>query len=125
MFWVGNPRVHFVPGDAHEAAGRIQPERLIVVLHRPVNRIAGQTVLAGERSDAAIFKPAEAALGCDPQCPIPIESKVGDSSLAQATSGRVGCADLTILKIQHAPFVPESKPHSAWLSSGEQNLSTL
>ena len=43
---VGDPRVQFAARDAHEAAGRVQPERTVVVLYRPVNRVAGQTVSA-------------------------------------------------------------------------------
>src|SRR5271157_732006 len=63
---VGNPRVQFGARDAHEAAGGIQPEGTIVVLYRPVNRVARQTIPAGERSDATIFKPANASVGCGP-----------------------------------------------------------
>ena len=52
---VGDPRVQFGSRDAHQAAGRVQPERTIVVLYRPVNRVARQAIPACERSDAAIF----------------------------------------------------------------------
>ena len=62
---------------AHQAAGRVQPERTIVVLHRPVNRVARQTIPCCERSDAAVFKPAKAALlGCRPTASHP--DRVGD-----------------------------------------------
>ena len=82
---VGDPRVQFAARDAHEAAGRVQPERTVVVLYRPVNRVAGQTVPARERSDAAVLNPAQAALlGCGPQRPIPVELKAGDMALTQA-----------------------------------------
>ena len=105
---VGDPRVQFGPRDAHQAAGRVQPERTIVVLYRPVNRVAGQTIPACERSDAAVFKPAKAALlGCGPQRPIPIELKTGDMALAQPISGCVRRADLTILEIRARPRPPE------------------
>ena len=81
---VGDPRVQFGPRDAHQAAGRVQPERTIVVLDRPVNRVARQTIPARERSDAAVLQPADAALlGCGPQRRITIELKTGDSALAQ------------------------------------------
>ena len=93
MLRVGNPRVQFGPRDAHQAAGGIQPERTIVVLHRPVNRVARQAIPACERSDATIFKPANASLGCGPQRPIPIELKIGDNSLAQTISGCVRRAE--------------------------------
>jgi hypothetical protein len=74
----------------HEAAGRVQPERTIVVLYRPVNRVAGQAILARQRGDAPSFDPAQAALlGCGPQCPIAIKLKTGDMALAQTVSGCV------------------------------------
>ena len=69
---VGDPRVQFGPRDAHQAAGRVQPERTIVVLYRPVNRVAGQAIPGCERSDAAVFDPAQAALpGLRPTRPHP------------------------------------------------------
>ena len=52
----------------------------IVVLRRPVNRVAGQTIPGCERSHAAIFNPAQAALlGRGPQRPVAIELQTGDS----------------------------------------------
>src|SRR5271166_2377300 len=86
---VGNPRVQFSARDAHEAALRVQPEGTIVVLYRPVNRVARQAIPACKRSDATIFKPASASLGCGPQRPIPIELKIGDMPFAQTISGCV------------------------------------
>ena len=86
---VGDPGVQFGPQDAHEAAVRVQPEGMIVVLYRPVNRVARQAVPACERNDATIFKPANASLGCGPQRAVPIELKIADRSLAQTISGCV------------------------------------
>ena len=74
----------------------------------------GKPFLRRERSDAAIFNPAEAALlGCGPQRPIAIELQTGDMPLAQPISGCVQRADLAILEIRHAPAASESKPDSA------------
>ncbi len=82
---VGDPRVQFAARDAHEAAARVQPERTVVVLYRAVNRVAGQTIPACQRSDAAILNPAQAALlGCGPQRAIPVELKAGDMAFTQA-----------------------------------------
>ena len=78
---VGDPRVQFRPWDAHQAACRVQPQRTIVVLSREVDRIAWQTIPGGERSDAAILNPAQAALlGRGPQRPVAIELKTGNVS---------------------------------------------
>src|SRR5208283_5150226 len=97
---VGDPRVQFASRDAHQTAGRVQPERTIVVLYGPVNRVARQTIPAGERSDAAVFDAAKAALlGSDPQRPIAIKSKAGDMTFTQPISGGVRRANLTILEI--------------------------
>ena len=87
---VGDPPVQFRPGDTHEAAGRVQPQRTIVVFHRPVNRVTGQTVPGRERGDAAILDPAEAALLCrGPQRTIAIKLKGGNRALAQPNRGCV------------------------------------
>ena len=105
---VGDPRVHFAARDAHQTAGRVQPERVVVVLYRPVNRVAGQAVFGGERCDAATLDPAQAALlGCGPQRPICGEFKTGNMALSQPLSGGVRRADLAILEIQHAAVEPE------------------
>ena len=105
---VGDPRVQFAARDVHQTACRVQPERTIVVLCRPVNRVAGQTVPARERSDVAVFNPAQAALlSCGPQRPIAIELKSGDMAFTKPISGCVRRPDLTILEIQHAAVLPE------------------
>ena len=71
---VGDPRIDFRPRDAHQAAAHVQPQRTFVVLDGPIRSVAGQTIRARERRDAAISNPAQAAiLGCGPHRPIPIE----------------------------------------------------
>src|SRR5271165_3371665 len=110
---VDDPCVQFRPPDAHEAAGRVQPQRTIIILYRPVNRVARQPVLAGQRSDAAVFYAAEAALlGCSPQRPVPIELEIGDRAFAQTISGCVGHTEPAILEIRETAIDPESKPNS-------------
>ena len=49
-----------------------------VILHHPVNRIAGQSVLAGERENATVFDPAQAAVSCGPEGPVPIDVETAD-----------------------------------------------
>jgi hypothetical protein len=73
---------------------------MIVVLYRPVNRIARQTIPACERSNTAIFNPAKAAiLGCGPKRAIRIELKIRDTALTQPISGCVRGAELAIPEI--------------------------
>ena len=69
------PRLQLGARNAHQAAGHVQPERMGVVFHRPMNRIAGQSVLAGQRRDAAVFQPAEPAFGGGPERTVRIEPK--------------------------------------------------
>ena len=51
------------------------------------SRIAGQSVLAGKRGNAAILQPAEPALGGGPERSVRIESKVVHTALAQPVGG--------------------------------------
>ena len=44
---VGDPRIQFAARYAGQTAGRIEPERLVLVLRDPMNCVAGQAVLAG------------------------------------------------------------------------------
>ena len=50
-----DPRMQLRPGNAHQAAGRVQPDLTGVVLHHPVDGIAGQSVLAAQRNNTAVF----------------------------------------------------------------------
>ena len=71
---VGDPGVQFGPSDAHEPAVRVHPQQAIVVLDRPMNRVAGQTIFGYERFDVAIFNPAKAThVGRGPKDAIPVE----------------------------------------------------
>ena len=71
----------------------IQPQCLVVVFHRPVNGIAGQAVLAGQRLNVPAFQPAEAALRRSPECAIRTEPKIQDLAGAKAIFCR--CATLS------------------------------
>src|SRR5580698_5421564 len=53
-----SPRVQLGPGNAHQAAGHVQPESMVVGFRHPVNRIAGQSVSAGKRGNMTVFHPA-------------------------------------------------------------------
>jgi hypothetical protein len=78
---------------------------MAVVFHRPVNRVAGQSVLAGKCGNAAVFHPAQAALGLGPERTIPIGLKAVDTAVAQTIFARVGRADLAVLEIRYATLV--------------------
>ena len=109
LLWMGGPGVQLRPANAHQATGQIQPDRMGVILHHPVNRIAGQSVLAGERENAAVFDPAQPALSCGPERTVPIDVETADHSLAQPFGACVRCAELTVLEISYAT-VTKSKP---------------
>ena len=107
---IGRPRVQLGPGNAHQAAGHVQPERMVVVFHRPSERVSqGNPFLLVKRGDTAVFHPAQPALGCGPERTVLIELKAVDAALAQPVGGCVRCADLTVLEIRHAT-VTKSKP---------------
>src|SRR5271165_4232041 len=116
---IGGPRVQLGPGNAHQAAGRVQPHRMLVIFHRPVNRIAGQSVLAGERGHMTVVHSAEAALGCGPERTVPFELEACDTALAQTVGGCVRSADLTVLEIRHTTL-KKSKPKTALQRIREQ-----
>src|SRR5215470_4467972 len=107
--YCGGPPVHFRAWDANQPAGHVQPQGMIVVLDRPMNRIAGQSVLAGQRSNAAVLQPAESALCSGPDRTVGIELKTGNPALAQPVGGRVGSLDLAAGKISNAALI-KSKP---------------
>jgi hypothetical protein len=86
---ISDPRVQLGPGNAQQAAAHVQPERMVVVFHRPVNGVAGQAVLAGKRCDTAVFQPAQPALGCSPERTVPIKLKAVDAALTQAIGAPV------------------------------------
>src|ERR1700758_2879490 len=70
---IRSPRVQLRPGNTHEAAGHVQPERTSIIVHHPIDRIAGQSIPAGERGNMPVFHSAEPALGRGPERIVPIE----------------------------------------------------
>src|SRR3712207_7505206 len=78
---------------------RSQPERTRVVLHRPVNRIAGQAVPAVQRGGAAVVQTAESAVGGDPERAFRVESQVVDAAPAEPVGGRVRRAHLVVREV--------------------------
>ena len=45
---IGGPRIQFAALYANQTAGRVEPERVVLVLRDPMNPVAGQTILAGQ-----------------------------------------------------------------------------
>ena len=46
---IGGPRIQFAAGYADQTTVRVEPERVVLVLRYPMNRVAGQATLAGQR----------------------------------------------------------------------------
>ena len=80
---MGGPGVQLRPANTHETTSRVKPDRISVIFHHPVNRIAGQSVLARKRENAAIFDAAQPALSCGPECAVPIDVETADLALSQ------------------------------------------
>jgi hypothetical protein len=74
-----------------------------------VNRIARQSVLAGERQNAAIFDSAQTAVSCSPEGPVSIAVEIADHSLAQPLGACERRAELAVLEMSYAT-VSKSKP---------------
>src|SRR5262249_33301502 len=98
----------------------LQPERLGIVFNRPMNRIAGQSVLTRHCGDASVLQPAEPPFGSCPERTIPIESKIVYAALAQPLGGGVRSTDLAVLKICRAAL-KESKPQATALTIGDKS----
>src|SRR5579864_2860217 len=89
-----------------------------------MNRIAGQSILAGKRGDAAVFYSAEPALGGGPERAVPVESQVGDAAIAHPIGRRVRCANLTASKIGDATL-KESEPKAPSPGISEKSNRTV
>src|SRR6266478_7971238 len=105
----GDPGVQLGARKANQTAGRIQPHRMGVVVHRPMNGIARQSIFAGKRGNMPVFQPAETALSGRPQRTVPIGSQVVDTTVAQPVSGSIRCPNPTIREIRNATL-EKSKP---------------
>src|ERR1700758_4030915 len=66
-FHCGCPGVDFGTGDSNEAAGHVQPQPAIVVLDHLVDRVAGQSVFAGQRGQTIVLQTAQPAFSGDPE----------------------------------------------------------
>ena len=80
-----------------------------VILPHPVNRIAGQSVLAGERENTAVFDAAQPAVCCGPESTVPIDIEIADRTLGQPLGACVRRAELTVLEISYST-ITKSKP---------------
>src|SRR4030095_11933647 len=107
--WMGNPRVQLRPGDPHETTSRVKPDRISVIFHHPLNRIAGQPVLAGECENATVFEAAQSNLRRDPERAAPILVETAHPSRCQPFGACERGADLTVLKISNTT-VSKTKP---------------
>src|SRR5215469_7983766 len=74
-FRISDPPVQLGPGDAHQAASRVQPEEMVAVLQHPVNDIAWQSVRAGKPEGMAAPDEVQTPACCRPNRPVIIELK--------------------------------------------------
>src|SRR5262249_24002844 len=77
------PGVEIGSGNASDAAGHVQPER-IVALHHRIDIVARQSVFARQGSDVAVLDPAEPALSGGPKRTVLPDPKVVYAPRAQA-----------------------------------------
>src|SRR6185369_4311383 len=87
LFCMGGPGVQLRLVNTHQATGQIYPDRLGIIFHHPVNRIAWQSILCCERDDVAVFNAAQPTLSCDPECGVLVEVETADHSLSQSVGG--------------------------------------
>ena len=80
-----------------------------VIFYRPVNRIARESVLAGERRNVTIGYPAQPTFGRNPQSSTRPEANVIDSACAEAIARRVCLLNLPIREVDEAPL-PKTEP---------------
>ena len=105
MVYCRSPGVYFGARNAHKAARHKEPECMVVILDHPMNRITGQSVLAGQRGSTATLQPAESALGGGPDGAVGIELKIVDCTIAKPIGCFVGCADLAITEVQDTALI--------------------
>src|SRR5215813_8854649 len=81
---IGHPTIELRTRNAHQSAGHVQPNRMVIVFNRPVDGVARQSVSSGERGDTTILQAAESALSGSPKCAILVGSKIKDRASAKA-----------------------------------------
>jgi hypothetical protein len=113
FLYVGGPRLQVRSCDPRQAACGVEPECLVIVLDRPVHRIARQSVLRLEGVDPSVLDSAEAALRRNPERAVRIEVEIADDSPSQAVSRIVRRDDAPLFQISHPGSVAEPKPQSA------------
>jgi hypothetical protein len=94
---------------------------MVIILLHPVDRIAGQSVPAGERRYVTVFYPAQPALGCRPERTIAVKLKAGDKTLTKPIRGCVRFAYVTLSEMSYAAVEPEAKPNSSLPRIGDLN----
>jgi hypothetical protein len=76
-----------------------------------MDRVAGQSIAAAQRENAAVFNSAETTFRRDPECTAVIEVKIADHSGCQSFGTCVRGAELAVPKISYAT-VAKSKPET-------------
>src|SRR4029453_11102222 len=102
LLWIGGPGVQLRPGDPYETTSRVKPDRMGVILHHPVNRVAWESVPAAESQNEAGVDAAHAAVSCGPQRTARIRVEGANHSLSQPFGGCVRGADLTVVEKRNA-----------------------
>src|SRR5262245_30357015 len=95
--------------NSYQTAGHVEPDIVGVVFYRPMNRVAGQSVVPGQGRHTSVLHPAQPAFGGRPQRTVRIESKVRDKALAETVGSRIRCANPTVSHGRETAVV-EPKP---------------
>ena len=107
------PRIQLRARDARQPARRVQPERAVIILGRPVHAVAGQAVLRGQRVNPAVLDPAESAFGRGPDGAVRVQPQVADHASSQSFRDAVRRDDSPVLEIRQPGPVAESEPQAA------------
>src|SRR5262249_50094390 len=83
-FRISDPPLQVGPSDPYQAAGSVQPEKMVIVLHNPVKQIARQAVRAGKTENMAVPDKIQAASCCRPNRTVIIELKTAYLPFAEA-----------------------------------------
>src|SRR5262249_41575061 len=75
---IRQPPVHIFSADPHQPAGRVQPQRLVVVSNDVLNRVAGQAIRPRQRRNAAISQPTQSSRSRSPERAIRIGAEAAD-----------------------------------------------
>ena len=108
-FRISDPFLQLGPGDAYQAASRVQPEEMVVVLQHPVNDVAWQSVRARKPEGMAAPDKNQAIAGCRPNRPVIIELEPAYLAFAEALLSSIRQANRIILVVRD-PALAKTKP---------------